>query len=148
MCLIFDFVAPKDQPHYVPKKRRKRRDVLPTGLFKVLDHGATIITERINNMKIKQRSRPLKLRYSRYRPKRKKGKHALCAPLTCMTTTWSSEQIAPSGTFDPDAQTVMLDDGASACITNDINDFIQPPKGSTKWLRGSKAMLRPHIGAP
>ena len=128
MCMMFHFVAPKDQPHYVPKKRHKRRDILPKGLVKVLDHGATIITECINNMKIKRRSRPLKLRYSGYRPKCKNGTHALCAPLTGMATTWSREQIAPSGTFDSDAQTLMLDDGASACITNDINDFIQAPQ--------------------
>ena len=138
MCLMFYFVAPKDQPHYVPKKRRKRRDVLPTGLLKLLDHGATIITERINNMKIKRRSRPLKLRYSGYRPKRKRGKPALCDPLTGMTTTWSSEQIAPLGTFDSDAQILMLDDGASACITNNINDFIQPPKRVDKMVKGIK----------
>ena len=138
MCPMFDFVAPKDQPHYVPKKRRKRRDVLPTGLFKVLDHWVTIIMECINNMKIKWRSRPIKLRYSGYRPKHKKGKRALCAPLSGMTTTWSSEQIAPSGTFDSDAQTLMLDDGASACITNNINDFIQPPKRVDKMVKGIK----------
>ena len=45
-----------------------------------------------------------------------------------MTTTWSSERIAPSGTFDSVAQTSMLDDGSSACITNDAKDFIEPPK--------------------
>ena len=139
MCLMFDFVAPKDQPHYVPKKRHKRWDVLPTGLFKVLDHGATIITECINNMKIKRKSRPLKLRYSGYRPKQKKGKLALCDPLTGMRTTWSGEQIAPSDTFDSNAQTLMLDDGASASITNNINDFIQPPKRVDKMVKGIKA---------
>ena len=53
-----------------------------------------------------------------------------------MTTTWSSEQIAPSGTFDSVAQTLELDDGASACITNDINDFIQPPQRVDKMVKG------------
>ena len=137
-CMMIDIVALKDQPHYVPKKRRKRRNILSTGLIKVLDQWATIITECINNMKIKRRSRPLKLRYSGYLPKLKKGKHVLRAPLTGMATTWSSEQIAPMGTFDSDAQTLMLDDGASACITNDANDFIQPPKRVDKKLKGIK----------
>ena len=59
-------------------------------------------------------------------------------PLTGMTTTWSSEQVAPSGTFDSDAQTLMLDDDASACITNDINDFIQPPERVDKMVKGIK----------
>ena len=138
MCLVFDIVAPKDQPTYVPKKRRKRRNILSTVLFNALDQGATIITERINNMKVKRRSHPLKLRYSGYRPKRKKGEHVLCVALTGMTTTWTNDRIAPSGTFDSDAQTLMLDDGASACITNDSNDFIEPPKRVNKKVKGIK----------
>ena len=138
MCLMFDIVAPKDQPHYVPEKRRKRRIVLYTVLFKALEQGATIIMERINNMKIKRSSRPLKLRYSGCRPKRKKGKHILRAPLTGMTTTWSSDQIAPTRTFDSNVQTLMVDDGASACIMNNANDFIQPPKRVDKMVKGIK----------
>ena len=83
-------------------------------------------------MKVKRRSRQLKLHYSGYRPKCKKGEHVLSVTLTGMTTTWSNDRIAPSGSFDSDAQTLMLDDGASACITNDANDFIEHPKGLTK----------------
>ena len=151
LCLLFDTMAPKDQPTYVPRKRHKRWNVLSTGMFQVLEQGASIIMERINNMKIKWRARPLQLRYSGYRPKCKKSKYTFCAPLTGMTTTWSGEQIA-TARFDSDTQSLMLDDGASACIMNDINDFIHTPppppqKGSTKWLRGSKVMLRPHTGA-
>ena len=134
---MFYTMAPKDQPTYVPRKRRKRWNVLSTGLFQVLDQGASIIVERINNMKIKRRARPLQLRYSGYRPKRKKGKYTFYAPLTGMTTTWSSEQIAKAR-FDSDAQSLMLDDGASACITNDINDFIHPPKRVDKMVKGIK----------
>ena len=104
--------------------------------------------ERINNMKVKRRARPPQLRYSGYSPKRKKGKYALHTPLTSMTTTWSREQITKAR-FDSDAQSLMLDDGASACIMNDINDFINPPPNRlTKWLRGSKGMRRLHTGAP
>ena len=81
---------------------------------------------------------PPKLRYSGHRPKRKKGKHVLSAALTGMRTTWSSEQIAPTFTFDSDAQTLMLDDGASASFTNDVNDFIEPPKRVNKNVKGIK----------
>ena len=138
MCLIFDIVAPKEQAAYVPKKRRKCKNGLSTVLFNALDQGATTIMERINNLKVWRRSYPPKLRYSGHRPKCKKGKHVLSAALTGMTTTWSSEQITPSGTFDSDAQTLMLDEGTSACIMNDANDFIEPPKRVNKKVKGIK----------
>ena len=32
----------------------------------------------------------------------------------------------------------MLDDGASACITNDKGDFIEPPTKVNRKVRGSK----------
>ena len=138
MCLMFDIVAPKEVPAYVPKKRCKRKDGLATVLFNALDQEATTIMGHINNMKVRCRYHPPKLRYSGHRPKRKKGKHVLSATLTGMTMTWSSEQIAPTGTFDSDAQTLMLDAGASACITNNANDFIKPPKRVNKKVKGIK----------
>ena len=95
MCLMLDIVAPKEQPAYVPKKRRKRQNGLSTILFNALDQGTMTIMERINNMKVRRRSHPPKLRYSGHRPKDKKGKHVLGAALTGMTTTWSDERIAP-----------------------------------------------------
>ena len=137
MCLIFDAVAPKDQPTYVPRRRQKHWNVLSTSLFQVLDQGASIIMERINNMRVKRRARPPQLRYSGYRPKRKKSKYTPHTPLTSMTTTWSREQIAKAR-FDSGAQSLMLDDGASACITNDINDFIHPPQKVDKMVKGIK----------
>ena len=138
MCLMFDIVAPKEQPAYVPKKRCKRKNGLATVLFNALDQGAMTIMGPINNMKVRRRYHPPKLCYSGHRPKCKKGKHVLSAALTGMTTTWSSEQIAPTGTFDSDAQTLMLDNGASACIMKDANDFIEPPKRVDKKVKGIK----------
>ena len=41
-----------------------------------------------------------------------------------MTSTWSN----PARQFDSDLQDLMLDDGASACITNCKEDFVEPPK--------------------
>ena len=138
MCLMFDIVAPKEQPNYVPKKRRKQRNAFSTVLCNVLDQGTTIIVERINNMKVWWRFRPLKLRYSGYRPKCKKGKYVPNVAITCMTTRWSNDRLAQPSTFDSDAQTLMLDDGASACITNDTHDFIEPPKRVDKKVKGIK----------
>ena len=138
MCLMFDIVAPKELPAYIPKKSRKCKYGITTVLFNAFDQGATTIMGRINNMKVRHRYHPPKLRYSGHRPKHKKGKHVLNAALTSMTTTWSSEPIAPSGTFDSDAQTLMLDGGASACITNGANDFIKPPKRVDNKVKGIK----------
>ena len=89
-------------------------------------------------MKVRRRYHPPKLRYTGQRPKHKKGKHVLRAALTGMTTTWSNEHIALSDTFDSDVQTLMLDDGASACIMNDTNDFIEPPKRVDRKVKGIK----------
>ena len=68
------------------------------------------------------------LRYSGHRHRHKKGKPILNATLTGMTTTWAGERTPSSGMFDSDSQALMLDDGALACITNDKEDFIEPPK--------------------
>ena len=40
--------------------------------------------------------------------------------------------------FDSDSRALMLDAGASACITNDKGDFIEPPKRVDHKVRGIK----------
>ena len=142
MYLVFDMVAPKEQPNYVPKRKRKHRDAFSTALLHVLEQGTSIIVERINKMKVRRRLRPLKLRYSGYRPKRKQGKYVSSASLTCMTTKYSNTRGDQLSTFDSDAQMLMLDDGASACITNDAHDFIEPPKRVDKKVKGIKGHAR------
>ena len=42
------------------------------------------------------------------------------------------------GTFDSNAEALMLDDGASACITNNKEDFIEPPKYVDRKVKGIK----------
>ena len=55
-----------------------------------------------------------------------------------MPTTWDNRHSPTQGTFDSDAQVLMLDDGASACITNDKQDFIEPPKRVDRKVKGIK----------
>ena len=55
-----------------------------------------------------------------------------------MTTTWANGRSAPSRSFDSDSQMLMLDDGASACITNNINDFTESPKRVDRKVKGIK----------
>ena len=55
-----------------------------------------------------------------------------------MTTTWASERTPSQRSFDSDSQALMLDDRASACITNDKEDFIEPPKCVVRKVKGIK----------
>ena len=66
MSLIFDGVAPKEQPAYVPKKRRRCKSCLSIALLGALDQCATTLTERINNMKVQRRYHLPRLRYSEH----------------------------------------------------------------------------------
>ena len=107
-------------------------------LLGALNRCATTLMERVYNIKVRRRHHPLRPRYSGRRPKCRKGKCVLNTTLPGMTTTWTNERIAPSGTFDSDSQALMLDDGASACITNDTKDFIEPPKRVDRKVKGIK----------
>ena len=58
-----------------------------------------------------------------------------------MTTTWVngiSKSPPLAKQFDSDSQALMLDNGASACITNNKDDFIKPPKCVDRKVRGIK----------
>ena len=74
-----------------------------------------------------------------------------------MTTTWANGILKPPPVgkeSDSYLQAIMLDDGASACITNEKDDFIEPPKRVNHKVRGIKGhakathhgMLKWHIG--
>ena len=61
-------------------------------------------------------------------------------PIPVMTTTWANgtSDTPPGCQFDSDSRALMLDDGASACITNDKGDFIEPPTKVNRKVRGIK----------
>ena len=86
-------------------------------------------------MKVHRNSR---LRYSDDRHRRKKRELVHHGLLTGMPTTWDSRHSQTQGTFDSDAQVLILDDGASTCITNDKQDFIEPPKQVDWKVKGIK----------
>ena len=58
--------------------------------------------------------------------------------IPAMTTTWANGETPPGRQFDSDSRALMLDDGASACITNDKGDFIEPPTEVNRKVRGIK----------
>ena len=58
-----------------------------------------------------------------------------------MTSTWANPWSAPrvpARQFDSDLHELMLDDGASACITNCKEDFVEPPKRVDRKVKGIK----------
>ena len=93
---------------------------------------------QIDNIKVRRHYRTPGLQYNCFRHRRKKRKPVRQTSLTGMTMTWDSRTSQAQGVFDSDAQPLMLDDGASACITNDMADFIEPPKRVDKKVKGIK----------
>ena len=58
-----------------------------------------------------------------------------------MSTTWANRtpKIPPGRQqLDSNSRSLMLDDGASACITNDKGDCIEPPKRVDRKVKGIK----------
>ena len=51
---------------------------------------------------------------------------------------WVQDSNASPSMFDSDSQALMLDDGASACITNDKNNFTEPPRRVDHKVKGIK----------
>ena len=136
--LIIDSILPLDPPTYVPRQHRHHKGHLWNIIFKVINDVITVITKGINNLKVQRRRRPPRLYKFRFRPRRKKHKVVLQAALTGMTTTWAQDNNTSPGMFDSDSQALMLDDGASACITNDKNDFTEPPRRVDRRVKGIK----------
>ena len=134
--------GPNRSHAYVPRKRRRHSNRLHMAFSGVLKRCYENIEASINNLKVRRRYHPPRHRYTRRRPRRKKARCFLHTNLTGMTTTWANGQSAPSRSFDSDAQRLMLDDGASACITNDIKDFTESPKRVDRKVKGIKGHAR------
>ena len=137
-CLIFDSLLPRESPTYIPKRHRQCQGPAITTILKIINDGLTIVTKVINKVKVRRRRRPPGLYNYSFRPRRKKYRARLQASLTGMTTTWAQDNKVSPGMFDSDSQALMLDDGASACITNDKNDFTEPPRRVDRKVKGIK----------
>ena len=135
--LILGILEPQASPPYVPK--RKRKPLYGSHFLRALIMKCTgTIMVEIDNIKVRRHYRTPGLQYNCYRHRRKKRKPVPQTSLTGMTMTWDSRTSQAQGVFDSDAQTLMLDDGASACITNNMADFIEPPKRVDKKMKGIK----------
>ena len=140
MCLLIDALAPQESRPYVPKRRRQPRVFWSPLPKNTLVRCVKSITTQIDQIKVKRHYRCPGLLHYGYRHRRKKRKLVPQASLTGMTTTWNSPSLPSHCPFDSDAQALMLDDGASACITNDKEDFIDPPKRVDMKVKGIKGV--------
>ena len=99
------------------------------------------LEKTILNMKVRRSYQPPKPWTFVRRTRQKKHRRASLAQVTNMTSTWFNPGAAtrPSARqFDSDSHDLMLDDGASACITNCEDDFVEPPKRVNRKVKGIK----------
>ena len=136
--IILDFFAPREPLPCVPKKRCHHTSRLFTSVLNAMNRCATAIMKSIDNMKVRCQYRPPGHHYTGHHHRCKKGKPIINATLTGMTTTWANYRMASPRMFDSDSQALMLDDGTSACITNNKNDFIEPPQWVDHKVKGIK----------
>ena len=138
MCLLIDAFAPQEPLSYVRKRKRKPHCYSSFLMQCTLVRCATTTMAQVDNMRGRRCYRTPGLLYHSYRHMCKKRKLVPQASLTGMTMTWDSRSSPSQCIFDSDAQSLMLDDGASVCITNDMQDFIEPPKRVDKKVKGIK----------
>ena len=140
--LILDCFAPREPLPDVLKKRYPYKSRLITPILNAMTRCTTAVMKSINNMKVRREYRPPGHCYSGHCYQCKKGKPIINATLTGVKTTWANDRTKTTSSgmtqFNSDSQALMLDDGASACITNDKNDFIEPLKWVDHKLKGIK----------
>ena len=137
LWFVLGTLEPSEPPPYVP--RRKRKPLRGSHFLRTLFTKCTsTIVAQIDNIKARRRYQTQGFQYNSHRRRRKKRKLILPTSITSMMTTWENRSAPSQGIFDSDAQALMLDDGASACITNDKDDFTEPPKRVDKKVKGIK----------
>ena len=116
-------------------------------MIKILMGCAEPLVSTITKLRVRRRRHiqgarrmgPRRFRYKKVPPEVPRDLSSQkCIPV--MTTTWTNgtSDIPPGQQFDSDSQALMLDDGASACITNDKRDFIEPLTRVYRKVRGIK----------
>ena len=130
LFLLLEALAPPDENTYVPRRRRGRSNRFITAVLSLLSRCGKSIETNINNLKVRRRYRPPRLRYTGQRPRRKKGKCNNHKDLAGMTTTWANGRNASPRSFDSDSQTLMLDDGKVKGIKGHAR---ATHRGTIKW---------------
>ena len=139
LLIIIEAHAPEEPKAYVPKKQRPPESWWIKAFFHASNRFLDWVEKMIMNIKTHRQYRPHQPRTCGRRTIQKKQRPVL---LTQLTSTWHNQweaPRAPARQFDSDSHDLMLDNGASACITNCKEDFVEPPKPvdrKVKWIKG------------
>ena len=90
LFLLLEDLAPPDENIYVPRRRRGHSNRFVTAVLSLLSRCGQRIETNINNLTVRRRYSPPRLRYTGQRPRRKKRKGINHNDLTGMTTTWAN----------------------------------------------------------
>ena len=127
---------------YIPKKQRPPKSLWIKSLIKAM---MLAMTKIITNLRVLHRYQPQCHHICGHHYRQKKLRRVPFTAATCMTSTrpngWTRPQ-ARDKKFDSDSQTLMINDGASACITNCMDDFIEPPKRVERKVKGIKGYAK------
>ena len=143
LVITLDGYGSEEKHPYVPKRFRPPKNVRIKSMLKPMCLCADLFFNKIANMRVRRKYCSQGPRVAG--PRRRWYKKVLWDRLLhdsipVMTTTWEdSVSKTPSGRqFYSDSRTLVIDDGASACITNDKGDFIEPPTKVNRKVRGIK----------
>ena len=141
LLFITEAQVPEEPKAYIPKKRRPPESWWIKASLQASNRFLTGVEKMIMNLKTRRRYRPRQPWTCGRRTRQKKQRSVASPPVINMTSTWSNQWSAPrvhARQFDSDSYKLMLDDGASACITNCKNDFVEPPKRVDRKVKGIK----------
>ena len=143
IIVMLECAGPEEKQPYVPKRFRPPKNSWIKSALKTMIRSTEPLYKVINTMKVRRKYHPRGLRSAgpRRRWSRKVPRERLYHnSIPAMTTTWANSvsKTPPGRQLDSDSRALMLDDGASACITNDKSDFIEPPMKVNRKVRGIK----------
>ena len=141
LLFITEAQVPEEPKAYIPKKRRPPESWWIKAIFQASNRFLDGMEKMIMNIKTRRRYRPRQLRTCGRRTRQKKPCPDEITPVINMTSTWSNHWPVPRAharQFYSDSYKLMLDDGASACITNCKDDFVEPPKRVDRKVKGIK----------
>ena len=143
ILITFECADPEEKQPYVPKRFRPSKQRWIKSTLKTMIRSTDPFFKAINTMKVHRKYHSQRLRSGGPRRLRSRKVPRECPQynsIPAMTTTWANgvSKTPPGRQFDSDSRVHMLDDGASACITNDKSDFIEPPTKVNRKVRGIK----------
>ena len=138
---MLEFASPEEEQPYVPKRFRPPKRRWIHSIQNAMVRSTEPFLNAITTLKMHRKYQTIGFRSARPRRRRRKKvplAHLHQDTIPAMTTTWANGETPPGRQFDSDSRALMLDDGASACITNDKGDFIEPPTKVNRKVRGIK----------